>query len=230
MNIIHGISLGAAKVYLIKGRKGYILVDAGSKGKQEMFFNRLRHLGISPLDINLIIITHVHYDHVGGLAMIKDECKCPVLVHETESVLLEKAQIVIPPPARLFGRFLSYLGHKIITIDTSFTAVKPEIFIKDEYKLDDYGIDGSVYWTPGHSKGSISVIMRNGEAIVGDLAVNFLISVFPLFAEDRNETLRSWNKIIDAGAKTIYPSHGLSPFGIKKMASELARLQSRISY
>ncbi len=225
MTVIHGISLGAARVYLIKGRKGYVLVDAGSKGKEELFFNKLRHLGISPGDIELIIITHVHYDHVGGLAVIKDECKCPVLVHQTESVLLEKAQVVIPPPGTLFGRLFLYLG-QIINVDASFTAVKPEIQISDDYKLNDYGIEGAVYWTPGHSKGSLSVIMNNGEAIIGDLAVNLLISVFPIFAEDRNEIFRSWGKILDRGAKIIYPSHGPWPFGAKKIVSELARRMS----
>jgi hydroxyacylglutathione hydrolase len=222
MNGNHVISLGPAKVYLIKGRSGYVLVDAGSKSKAELFFNSLQHLGIRASDIGLIIITHVHYDHVGGLAVIKDECRCPVLVHETESVRLEKAQIVTPPPARLFGSLLGHIGHKMISVDRSFTAVKPEMTMKDEYALNDYGIDGSVYWTPGHTRGSLSIIMRNGEAFVGDLAVNFFITVFPFFAEDRNEILTSWKKIINRGAKVIYPSHGRQ-FGINKLSSELAR-------
>jgi glyoxylase-like metal-dependent hydrolase (beta-lactamase superfamily II) len=222
INGFHEIALGPAKAYLIKGRSGYILVDAGSKSKVDLFFNSLRNFGIRSRDIGLIIITHVHFDHVGGLAVIKDACQCPVLVHETEAVPLEKAQILIPPPARALGRFLGYLSHKMIHIDPSFTAVKPEITIKDEYALNDYGIDGSVYWTPGHTSGSLSVIMRNGEAFVGDLAANYFMTVFPLFANDRNEILTSWKKIIDRGAKVIHPSHGRQ-FGINKLSSELAR-------
>jgi len=96
MTEYHRIRLRPANVYLIKGRKGFILVDAGSKGKEQVFFDYLQKLGISPESLRLIVITHVHYDHVGGLAGIKEKCRCPVAVHASEAGLLEEATVVTP--------------------------------------------------------------------------------------------------------------------------------------
>jgi glyoxylase-like metal-dependent hydrolase (beta-lactamase superfamily II) len=62
MTEIDGIALGEARVYLMKDQKGCVLVDAGSKGKEQEFSDRLDKLRILPNNINLIVITHVHYD------------------------------------------------------------------------------------------------------------------------------------------------------------------------
>ena len=54
--------------------------------------------------------------------------------------------------------------------------------------LAGYGIPGKIIYTPGHSMGSVSVLLDNGEAFVGDLAMNEfplrLSPGLPIFAED----------------------------------------------
>lgn len=225
---IYGIMMGEGRVFLIKGQKDCVLVDAGSKGKEQIFFGHLNRLGISPEDIKLIIITHVHYDHVGSLAAIKGMCKCPVAVHTSEASLLEEGIIATPPPATALGRLLSFVGLKLISIDRSFVPVKPDILISEALMLSDYGIDGSVHFTPGHTRGSVSVLLKSGEAFIGDLAVNAFLTVFPIFAEDAKEVLRSWKKIIELGARKIYPSHGPWPFGIEKLAREYEKRTKQI--
>lgn len=57
----------------------------------------------------------------------------------------------------------------------------------------------------------MSVVLPTGEAFVGDLAVNFVGSVFPPFAENVPELMISWRKLVNSGVKTVFPSHGL-PF------------------
>ncbi len=220
MTGIHGINLGEGRVYLIKGQKGYILIDAGSKGKEQILISQLNKLDILPEDIKLIVITHVHYDHVGGLAAVKDMCRCPVAVHTSEVSLLEEAIIVTPSPTTFLGRLLSFLGLKLISVDRSFVPVKPDILISEELSLNDFGIDGSIHLTPGHSRGSVSVLLKSGEAFIGDLAVNTFLTVFPLFAEDAEEVLSSWEKIIKLGARKISPSHGPWPFAVDRLAHE----------
>jgi glyoxylase-like metal-dependent hydrolase (beta-lactamase superfamily II) len=118
-------------------------------------------------------------------------CKCPVAVHSSEAGLLEEAIIVTPPPTISVGRLLSFVGHNLISIDRSFVPVKPDILILEELVLSDYGINDSIYATPAHTKGSVSVLLRSGEAFVGDLAANQFLTVFPTFAEDAREISRS---------------------------------------
>lgn len=211
--------MGLATAYLLKGQKGCILVDAGCKGKEQMFFDYLRKLGISPSEIKLIIVTHVHYDHVGGLALIKKSCQCPVAVHINEAALLREAQIAVPPPTNSVRRIFSSVSRKLSSIDRSFTPVEPEILISKELLLDDFGFDGVVLFTPGHTKGSVSVLLRSGEAFIGDLASSFPFqSMFP-YAEEPEQVLKSWKKIIDFGCRTILPSHG-SSFPVEKLSKE----------
>jgi hydroxyacylglutathione hydrolase len=72
-----------------------------------------------------------------------------------------------------------------------------------------------VIHTPGHSWGSVSVLLDNGEAFVGDLAMNMLPMRLkpglPIFGDDVQIVKNSWQKRLDMGAKTVYPAHG-KPF------------------
>ena len=81
--------------------------------------------------------------------------------------------------------------------------------------LKEYGIPGRVIYTPGHSSGSVSILLETGEVFAGDLAMNTfplrLSPGLPIFAEDFLKVKESWKLLLDQGAKTIYPAHG-KPF------------------
>jgi hydroxyacylglutathione hydrolase len=55
-------------VYLIKGDTKNVLIDTGVAGKFPVLKRRLTELGLRVRDINLIILTHEHYDHIGATA------------------------------------------------------------------------------------------------------------------------------------------------------------------
>lgn len=90
--------------------------------------------------------------------------------------------------------------------------VNPDITISEEYPLDEYGIPGKVIPTPGHTAGSLTVIVDRKNAIVGDIAMKFPLlsrrSYEPIVAHDMDQVYKSWQKIIDEGVETIYPAHG----------------------
>ena len=85
----------------------------------------------------------------------------------------------------------------------------------EEWSLGQYGIHGKVIPTPGHSSGSVSIVLERGDVFVGDLAMNKfplrLSPGLPIFAEDCSSLKSSWQMLLDYGAKTIYPAHG-KPF------------------
>ena len=90
----------------------------------------------------------------------------------------------------------------------------------DGLSLADYGITGRILYTPGHSMGSVSVLLETGDAFVGDLAMNEfplrLSPGLPIFAEDMQKVKESWKKLLDEGARIIYPAHG-KPFSAEIM-------------
>ena len=80
--------------------------------------------------------------------------------------------------------------------------------------LIDYGIPGRIIHTPGHTLGSVSVLLDTGDAFVGCMAHNNppfrLKPGLPIFAENLSMLKKSWRKLLDMGARTIYPGHGNS--------------------
>ena len=85
----------------------------------------------------------------------------------------------------------------------------------DDFSLEPYGIHGRVIHTPGHTSGSMSLLLDTGDAFVGDLAVNglpFRIGPgMPHVGENADAIKESWSLIISSGARQIYPAHG-KPF------------------
>jgi glyoxylase-like metal-dependent hydrolase (beta-lactamase superfamily II) len=97
-------------------------------------------------------------------------------------------------------------------------ATSVDIVLGDEeFSLTEYGIPGKIMYTPGHSRGSVSVLLETGEAFVGDLAMSgFPLRLgpgLPILAEDLQTVRASLRSLMAAGAQTIYPAHG-QPFSV----------------
>ncbi len=99
----------------------------------------------------------------------------------------------------------------------------------DELFLDSFGIPGKIIYTPGHSSGSVSVLLETGDVFVGDLLMNKfplrLSPGLPIFAEDMSQLKRSLEVLLENGAKVIYPAHG-KPFSVNIIRKELSKMAS----
>jgi glyoxylase-like metal-dependent hydrolase (beta-lactamase superfamily II) len=76
--------------------------------------------------------------------------------------------------------------------------------------LDSAGLDGSIIWTPGHTKGSISLFLNKSRvAIIGDLLRNKRGKLRePLFMENTSQTMSSVQRILDLQPVILCPGHG----------------------
>ncbi|MCF8302201.1 MAG: MBL fold metallo-hydrolase [Bacteroidales bacterium] len=214
------IRFGAVNSFLVKNRDGkYLMIDAGYPGMINTFKKKIAEAGILPKDIQLILITHAHHDHFGCLSDIKELCECNVAVHEYEAHLLQTGTIKTPPGTNLATKLISKIGQSFTDGQHKLEAVDPEIKITGELSLDSLGIDGKIITTPGHTEGSVSVIMDDGKAFVGDLAMNVFPwtgPIYPVFGHNRQQILKSWKKLIDLNVDLVYPGHGRA-FGIRHL-------------
>lgn len=231
MDHFHRIRLGLCNSYLLRAESHYILIDAGGRKRKDVFHRHLKKAQIAPGQVKLIIITHVHFDHVRGLKAIRELCKCPVAIHEKEAPLLKGGVLVIPPGTNLFGRALALLGSKLENAGfLKFSPVRPDILISEETSLESLGTPGNIILTPGHTRGSISVLLSSGEAFVGDLAANYmpfgLGPILPPFAENLEALLKSWRQLLSAGAREIFPAHG-QPFPAEWLTHKAHLLSER---
>jgi len=218
------IKLGLTNCFLLKSKTGYVLVDTGPPGRASEFWNFLDDKKISPSEIVLIVVTHAHYDHVGNLAEIKEKTGAKVLIHKNEIDALGKGMTESPSKATSWGRILVPF---LKFVETEFTPVEPDIVIENDTPLNNYGIDGKIIHTPGHTSGSISILLESGDAFIGDLAMSSfplrLSPGVPVFWENLDEIYNSWKRLVYEGAKILYPSHG-KPFPIAVLKQKLSSL------
>jgi glyoxylase-like metal-dependent hydrolase (beta-lactamase superfamily II) len=223
------ITLCGTNYYLLKCNDGFLLVDAGWVGRYGKFKKTLSGLGIGIDAIKYILLTHHHHDHAALVQEIRSDTNCRVIVHKEEVDYIEQGTTFMGN-ARQFNTWLKLLD--IVTspfIRLNYTPIKLQendiIISDDDYDL--YGLTGiraRVIHAPGHSKGSVSLLLEDGTSFVGDVAMNML-KIFgqrqrPVEAEDYNDVYKSWQKLIRYGAKTIYPSHG-SSFAVEELVRTL---------
>jgi hydroxyacylglutathione hydrolase len=216
---IHSIKLGVNHCHIVQG-DGTIMIDAGSPGQAARFRKAMDRMDIGLRSIRLIVITHGHWDHIGSAKDIQEITGAKIAMHEREKEWLEKALRPLPPPVTTWGAvFKATMGVFLPLV--RFPPAHVDVVLGDDgLSLAVYGIPGRILYTPGHSMGSVSVLLDTGDAFVGDLAMNEFPLRFspglPIFAEDMQKVKESWKKLLDEGAKTIYPAHG-KPFSAEIM-------------
>lgn len=220
----HRIPLGICNTYLLAG-DGYVLVDAGPPRKEKALRAALAKLEVAIDDIRLIVITHGHWDHVGSAARITAATGAKLAMSEHERTWLEEGKIALPPGRGVWGSILAGVGHLTRPFSKIETASVDILLGDDELSLADWGVPGRIIATPGHSPGSVSVLLDDGTAFVGDMAMNgFPLRRgpgLPIFAEDLDQLRQSWRALLALGVTSVHPAHG-DGFSAEIMAGALA--------
>lgn len=217
------VQMGHSNSYLIVSGGHGILVDAGSPGKIQNLQTALKKNNLVFLDIVLIILTHTHYDHTGCLAEIKKMSGAKVLVHASEKEYLEKGMTPFPKGTMWFSKVISGIGNLFLASRSRYQPVIPDIIVNGEYDLGKYIPGAKIIPTPGHTDGSISLVIGKEIAFVGDTLFNVAPgTVFPPFANNIPELLKSWQILIASGCRIFYPGHG-KPITLQDLKDSYAK-------
>ena len=214
------VEIGFANGWLIRSRGGAVLVDAGFARMEGRVAYALRRMGLRPRDLRLVLVTHAHLDHIGALAAISRHTGAAVAVHRSEADRLRTGEPIMPRGLSTRGRIAVAFGRLVPEL-VKVEPVAPDVLLSGERDLAEWGLDGRVIETPGHSPGSVSVLLADGTAFVGDVVVSSFrrfLGVRPsVFGQDPEMLKTSWRKLLDAGAQVICPGHG-EPFPAEKLA------------
>jgi glyoxylase-like metal-dependent hydrolase (beta-lactamase superfamily II) len=219
------IALGFDICYVLKA-DGVVAIDAGAPNKAGKFLSGLRRAGVRPDALDLIVLTHGHWDHAGSAGDMKTATGARIAMHESEVPWLEQSLLPkLPGGMTLWGSILSSLLGLITPLLKIPPAEVDVVLTNGGLSLAEFGIAGRVMYTPGHSRGSVSVLLDSGEAFVGDLAMNAfplrLTPGLPIIAEDPAAVISSWRLLLEAGARRIYPAHG-KPFPANVIRSAIS--------
>lgn len=221
---IHRITSGICNCWLIRER-GSVLVDTGSLWRAAYLAHRVQGLcgGRGP---GLIFLTHGHWDHIAGARALRHATGAPTAIHYSEAEWVERALKPLPPGVDPWGRFMGALNHLILPLIQLKPARVDKPLDDGDRSLEPYGLEGTIFRTPGHSSGSMSLLLAGGDAFVGDLAVNGLpFSIepgAPIFGDNLDVIRQSWRILLDRGATRIHPAHG-APFPASRLEKLLEK-------
>jgi hydroxyacylglutathione hydrolase len=179
-------------VYLIKGGIKNVLIDTGIAGKFPVLKHRLSELGLRARDINLVILTHEHYDHIGATAFF----------HQTAIVAAHR---LAANKLELQDEFVTFSKYR----DQSSKPFWVDIWLEDGSIIDLGNYELQVIHTPGHTSGCICLYEpRVGFLFTGDTV--FAGGILSEIAVGGNvsDYVNSVRRLSNLKIKEIYPGHG----------------------
>lgn len=207
---------GLINCFLIKGTQKHILVDTGIPNSKGRILKQLNLQGIDPKDIGLIIVTHAHIDHFGSVAQLKRYLQVPVLVHRLDNPYYNSGKAAI---ATMKPNKPQWWIFKQLVKNQTTEPFEADIVLEssEDYSLRAWGIDGKVIHTPGHTPGSLSVVLDNGEVIIMDMMASGILlgGVMwhsrikqPPFHDDLKALKTSFEKVLSEKGERYYLGHG----------------------
>jgi glyoxylase-like metal-dependent hydrolase (beta-lactamase superfamily II) len=229
---VYELEVGTTKVFIITGKKN-ILVDAGlapmpdavlafmektgmqlkdESQRQEMregaYAKIIYFLKRENVTIDLIICTHYHLDHTGTVKRLKETLNVPIAMHPEDIPFVDGTQEV-PIPSYIPQEIRPYLRIENCTVDRQL--------IDSEYIRDDV----QVIHTPGHTRGSICLLVNKQVLIAGDTLIGKneinpaagLNELNPLSKQaslDYEQGIKSLHRLLTYDFTALFPTHGTS--------------------
>jgi metallo-beta-lactamase class B len=137
---------------LIAGNAGLVLLDAGLPQSAPLIDANIRKLGFKTEDIRLIVNSHAHYDHAGGIAALQRASGAQVSASAAGKLALERGEPTPDDPQFAFGREAN-----------AFPAVKNVRAVTDGETLRVGDIAVTAHGVPGHTPGATTWTWRSCE-------------------------------------------------------------------
>jgi Zn-dependent hydrolases, including glyoxylases len=217
--IVHVLS-GRSNVYLVLKDENVILIDTGKKSGYVKLSQNINLLGLSVNKITHLILTHTHFDHCQLAKKIKDNSVCEIVVSYIAEDSIKKGYTELPKGTTYITRQISRLGRLIGKRKFGYPPFKPDILIQRDYVLNITDNRIKIIETSGHSDDSISILIDDEIAIVGDVMFGvFKNSIFPPYADDTYKMIKSWSSLLNTDCDIFLPGHG------KEIKRELLKKQ-----
>jgi metallo-beta-lactamase class B len=134
---------------LVASGDGLILLDGGLPQSAPLIAANIRKLGFRVEDIRLIVNSHTHYDHAGGIAALKRASGAAVAASPAAALALERGGPTADDPQYAFGRG-----------NNGFPAVPHVRVVADNQTLHLGQLAVTAHFTPGHTPGGTTWTWR----------------------------------------------------------------------
>ena len=207
---VHPLRLKLSNAYLISGERP-ILVDAGSPGEADRILSAIRGKGVEPHTLALILLTHGHIPVTGSAGEIRRRTGAPIAIHSLDAEMLRMGHNAPLRPTT----FIARLAAPIVQAQRG-EPTHPDLVLDGPRSLREFGVDGRVIETPGHTPGSVSLLLSDGDAVVGDLLMGGYLGGLvrrgvpnvAYFQEDDRDVQRSLRTVLASGVRRLWVGHG----------------------
>jgi hydroxyacylglutathione hydrolase len=187
-----------------------LIVDPGEEAPR--ILAAVEELGVN---VEAILVTHCHFDHIGAVAPVAEATGAPVYVSEIERPVLADIMSYVPFPG--FGPYESY---------------EADHTLKGGEKLELAGFEIDVLFTPGHSPGHLTYSIPSERAIFsGDVLFQGSVGRVDLPGGDWDTLLSSIETLVQTLPEetSVYPGHmGITTLGAERRTNPfLAELTAR---
>ncbi len=189
-----------------KGSDRAVVIDPGEE--PDRLIEALSALGIT--QVEAILVTHTHFDHIGAVAPLARATGAPVWCPELEIGVLANIMDFVPWPG--FGPYESY---------------EADHTVKGGETLELAGLSFEVLFTPGHSPGHVTYALRDEAAVFsGDVLFQDSVGRVDLPGGDWPTLLASIEGLINEfpPETTVYPGHmGITTLGRERASNPFLR-------
>jgi hydroxyacylglutathione hydrolase len=185
------------------GAKEALIVDPGEEAPK--LLGAIEELGV---DLQAILLTHTHFDHVGAVAPLAKATGAPVYCPKLEVPVLRDIMSFVPWPG--FGPFESW---------------DPEETVEGGERLQLAGFDIDVIFTPGHSPGHVTYAVEDA-LFSGDVLFEGSVGRTDLPGGDWAILSRSIESLLDRypDEQRVFPGHmGLTTLGRERATNPFLR-------
>jgi glyoxylase-like metal-dependent hydrolase (beta-lactamase superfamily II) len=213
---LHRLGTDIVNCYLLEEAGRVTIVDAGVPAYYDDLADELAAMGRTIDDVDALVLTHGHSDHIGFAERLRDEQHVEVSVHELDAALA-RGEVSNPSAGMgarkmmpllkflLWGARMGVLRQKNLTQVATFDAGTT---------LDVPGAPTIIH-TPGHTFGSVSLHAAGLDAmLVGDAIATYSVTTgavgpqIAAFSADPDEALASLSAIEELDATWVLPGHG----------------------
>ena len=152
--------------YAVEENGKTMLIDTGCYLNQPGWTLKCVLSGVDLSSVSLIVLTHGHMDHAGGIHHAKVITGAPIMAHPGAETFLKTGKFTWYVPRNAEGQAFYDNIAAPAPVDIP-EPVDIDIPVTEETDLHPYGFSAKVIMTPGHTLDAISVVLDSGEAFVG---------------------------------------------------------------